>query len=192
MFLFFVKIRECSKENRRIIRKNTRIKKKSSIKFSFWKLLKKSWMIIILLLWISLFCNIHEMKTQKVCKCQNINFNKNALIFFSSNYINWILIATFAKHNYENCILTKTMIAFYFYYTHRESTKMIVNLRKWQSIVDFFVLKINQSMNLLQRQSIVDFFFSNFRHLINNRFFCFESINQSIMSIFLFEFSISN
>ena len=46
------------------------------------------------------------MKTQKVCECQNTNFNKNALILFSSNYINWILIATFAQHICENCIST--------------------------------------------------------------------------------------
>ena len=59
-----------------------------------------------------IFCNIHEMKTQKMCECQNTNFNKNALIFFSSNYINWILIATFAKHICENCIST-------FFYNNR-------------------------------------------------------------------------
>ena len=34
------------------------------------------------------FCNIYTDKTQKMCECQNINFNKNALILFSSNYIN--------------------------------------------------------------------------------------------------------
>ena len=28
-----------------------------------------------------------QIKTQKMCECQNINFNKNALIFLSSNYI---------------------------------------------------------------------------------------------------------
>ena len=47
-----------------------------------------------------------QMKTQKMCEYQNINFNKNALVFLSSNYINWILIATFAQHICENCILT--------------------------------------------------------------------------------------
>ena len=63
--------------------------------------------------WLSFYCfesryfsNIHEVKAQKVCECQNTNFNKNALIFFSSNYINWILIATFAQHICENCIST--------------------------------------------------------------------------------------
>ena len=48
------------------------------------------------------------------------------------------------------------MIALYFHYAHRESTRMIVSLRKWQSIVDLFVLKISQSVSLLQRQSIDD------------------------------------
>ena len=53
-----------------------------------------------------------QTKTQKMCECQNTNFNKNALVFFSSNYINWILIATFAKHICENCIST-------FFYNNR-------------------------------------------------------------------------
>ena len=41
-----------------------------------------------------------QIKTQKMCECQNINFNKNALVFFSSNYINWIWL----QHICENCI----------------------------------------------------------------------------------------
>ena len=47
-----------------------------------------------------------------MCECQNISFNKNALVLFSSNYINWILIATFAQHICENCIST-------FFYNNR-------------------------------------------------------------------------
>ena len=52
------------------------------------------------------------MKTQKIYECQNINFNKNVLIFFSSNYINWILIAIFAQYICENCISTFFAIVF--------------------------------------------------------------------------------
>ena len=48
-----------------------------------------------------------QIRTQEMCECQDTNFNKNALILFSSNYINWILIATFAQHICENCISTK-------------------------------------------------------------------------------------
>ena len=40
------------------------------------------------------------MKTQKVCECQDTNFNKNALVLFSSNYINWILTATHLRKLY--------------------------------------------------------------------------------------------
>ena len=43
-----------------------------------------------------------QMKAQKMCECQDISFNKDALIFFSSSYINWILIAIFAQHICEN------------------------------------------------------------------------------------------
>ena len=54
--------------------------------------------------WLSFYCfefrfsnNIHEVKTQKMCECQSANFNKNALILFSSSYINWFLDYFFAK-----------------------------------------------------------------------------------------------
>ena len=50
--------------------------------------------------------NYMQMKAQKVCEYQDTNFNKNALVFFSSDYINWILIATSAQHICENCIST--------------------------------------------------------------------------------------
>ena len=87
----------------------------------------------------------------------------------------------------------KTMIAFYFHLTHRESARMIVSLREWQSKIDFFVLKISQSMSLLQRQSIIDFLVrrnqSIFSQLsifllessthLNRRFFC-SRVNQFI------------
>ena len=55
-----------------------------------------------------IFCNIHEVKTQKVCECQDVNFNKNALVFLSSNYINWlfdyfsakiVFFNTFSQHS---------------------------------------------------------------------------------------------
>ena len=39
----------------------------------------------------------------------------------------------------EKILFLRTIIVFYFHLTHRESTKMIVSLRKWQSIVDFFL-----------------------------------------------------
>ena len=51
-------------------------------------------------------CNIHEVKAQKVCECQDTNSNKNALVFLSSNYINWTLTAALAEHICENCIST--------------------------------------------------------------------------------------
>ena len=34
------------------------------------------------------FVNYMQMKAQKVCECQDTSFNKNALVLFSSNYIN--------------------------------------------------------------------------------------------------------
>ena len=65
--------------------------------------------------WLSFYCsesryfyNIHEVKTQKVCECQDANFNKNALILLSSNYINWffdyfsakiVLFNIFSQHS---------------------------------------------------------------------------------------------
>ena len=58
--------------------------------------------------------NYMQMKAQEVCECQSTNFNKNALIFLSSNYINWILIATFAQHICENCISTQIDVLFRF------------------------------------------------------------------------------
>ena len=58
------------------------------------------------------------------------------------------------------------------------------------SIIDFFVLKsINLSwwkVKILLTKQLCRFSCSNFRHLINNRFFCSsKSINQSIVDFFL-------
>ena len=44
--------------------------------------------------------NYMQMRTQKVCECQNTSLNKNALVLLSSNYINWILIATHLRKLY--------------------------------------------------------------------------------------------
>ena len=44
--------------------------------------------------------NYMQVKAQEVCECQDISFNKNALILFSSDYINWILTATHLRKLY--------------------------------------------------------------------------------------------
>ena len=41
-----------------------------------------------------------QVKAQEVCECQDINLNKNALVFLSSDYINWILTATYLRRLY--------------------------------------------------------------------------------------------
>ena len=96
-----------------------------------------------------------KMKTQKMCECQNVNFNKNVLVFFSSNYINWILIATFAKHICENCILTHIM----------KSCKMFLSLIKTYKTKLFFVdlcdkrnLLFIRSWNSIANSSIAKWF----------------------------------
>ena len=57
------------------------------------------------------FCNIHEVKTQKVCECQDANFNKNALVFLSSNYINWFFDYLFAKIVFFNIFLQHSLVS---------------------------------------------------------------------------------
>ena len=42
------------------------------------------------------------MKTQKVCECQDVSFNKDALILLSSDYINWFLDYLSAKTVFFN------------------------------------------------------------------------------------------
>ena len=127
-------------------------------------------------------CNIHAVKTQKVCECQDTNFNKNALIFFSSNYINWILIATFAQHICENCIST-------FFHNNRLChllcilTSSIWNFRAnflndefWNFLkINFFNDAIFSTMRLFQR-CVFWSFRANFLDDVN-----FDELNHTSM-----------
>ena len=104
----FIRMRfECAKTiiERKIIKRNT---KNDLYKNSFKNLFKSNKIYLSSYWknheWLSFYCfesrcfsNIHEVKTQKVCECQNVSLNENALVLFSSNYINWLFDYLSAK-----------------------------------------------------------------------------------------------
>ena len=115
--------------------------------------------------WLSFYCfesrcssNIHEMKTQKMCECQNANFNKNALVFFSSNYINWLFDYLFAKIVLLN---TNDFLFFKFKTLHHDC-----RLRK--------ILKISTIFKIVKNWLFSDVknTFHEFHNYFINKFMC--------------------
>ena len=91
----------------------------------------------------------------------------------------------------------KTMIAFYFHLTYREFAKMTINY--WffcfenRSINEFVTTTINNqffySSKSIDIQSIIDFFVFRINQSINKRFRCFrinQFIHQIIFTIIIF------
>ena len=117
----------------RKMKKKTKKKNKKK-KRNYWKNHK----------WLSFYCsesrcsnNIHEMKTQKVCECQSANLNKNALVFLSSNYINWFFDYLFAKIVFLNTFSQHSSV-FFAQYSNELSLKLSCKLsQRW-------VLKFSQ------------------------------------------------
>ena len=70
------------------------------------------------------------------------------------------------------------MIAFYFHYAHRKSTKMIVSLRKWRFVNSRFLC----SSKSIDIQSIVDFLFRIFDIQSINDFHVFSNLSTHLFS----------
>ena len=97
--------------------------------------------------WLSFYCsesryscNIHEVKAQKVCECQDVNLNKNALVLLSSNYINWSFDYLFAKIVLFNILSQHSSVSSAQYFNELSLKFSCKLFQRW-------VLKLSQRCN---------------------------------------------